>query len=176
MYIDRVEETDPDLKIMNASVYGMVRNIDDNVGRLMQTLRDLELEENTIVLFMTDNGPNTVRFNGHMKGMKGWVNDGGVRVPCFIQWKGTLPEDRVVSSMTAHIDLLPTLTSLMGVEFNPQREIHGVDLVPRIMGVDREEERFVFTHVNHGQDVSQIPVPCGRLNGGWPSGIRTTPS
>lgn len=157
MYKDRVTEGDSALKIMNASVYGMVRNIDDNVGRLMRILREEGLEENTIVVFLTDNGPNTQRFNGHMKGRKGWVNDGGVRVPCFIRWKGHLPEGKVVESMTAHIDLLPTLTSLMGVGFEPVRELHGMDLSGRILGVDREQERTLFTHVNRGVEVTMLP-------------------
>ena len=157
MYIDKVEEPDSALRIMNASVYGMVRNIDDNVGRLMGTLKELDLEENTIVVFLTDNGPNTWRYNEHMKGRKAWVNDGGVRVPCFIQWKNHVPDHRVVSSMTAHIDLLPTLVKMMGVEFVPEKEVHGIDLTPRIMGVDKEQERFLFTHVNQGAVVRPAP-------------------
>jgi arylsulfatase A-like enzyme len=157
MYKDRVTEGDSALRIMNACVYGMVRNIDDNVGRLMQVLQEEGLEENTVVVFLTDNGPNTQRFNGAMKGRKGWVNDGGVRVPCFIRWKGHLPEGKVVESMTAHIDLLPTLTSLMGIEFEPVREIHGIDLTARLMGEDREQARTLFTHVNHGTTVTPLP-------------------
>jgi len=157
MYINRVEEQDSSLRIMNASVYGMVKNIDDNVGRLMKTIEELGLEENTIVVFMTDNGPNTDRFNGHMKGRKAWVNDGGVRVPCFIQWKGHIPEGKMVHSMTAHIDLLPTLVSMMGLNFEPQKELHGTDLTGRIYGVDIEEERFLYTHVNPGADVKPNP-------------------
>ncbi|MCK4748766.1 MAG: sulfatase-like hydrolase/transferase, partial [Bacteroidales bacterium] len=157
MYIDRVEEADTALRIMNASVYGMVRNIDDNVGRVMGTLRELGIEEHTMVVFLTDNGPNTERFNADMKGRKGWVNDGGVRVPCFIQWKGHVPDNRVVTSMTAHIDLLPTLVNMMGVAFEPQKEVHGIDLSPRIFGVDKEQDRFLFTHVNHGPEVKPAP-------------------
>jgi arylsulfatase A len=156
-YIHKVEEADSALKIMNASVYGMVKNIDDNVGRLLEHLRELDLEENTIVLFMTDNGPNTERFNGHMKGRKAWVNDGGVRVPCFIQWKGHIPENKVINSTTAHIDLFPTLAGMMELDFKPVREIHGVDLNGRIFGVDREEDRFLFTHVNPGEVVKANP-------------------
>jgi len=156
-YIDRVEEADPDLKIMNAAVYGMVKNIDDNMGRLMQTLGELGLEENTIVVFLTDNGPNTNRFNAHMKGRKAWVNDGGVRVPCFLQWKGTIPDHKIIYSTTAHIDLLPTLAGMMDLEFKPRREIHGVDLSGRIFGVDREEDRILFTHVNPGVEVMANP-------------------
>lgn len=156
-YIHRVDETDPELKVMNAAVYGMVKNIDDNVGRLMNQLKELELEENTLVVFLTDNGPNTVRYNGNMKGRKGWVNDGGVRVPCFIQWKGHIPDHKIITSTTAHIDLLPTLAGLMGLEFTTDREIHGVDLTGRILGVDRELDRFLFTHVNHGMEVNANP-------------------
>ena len=165
MYKDRVTEGDSALRIMNASVYGMVSNIDDNVGRLMQTLREEGLEQNTVVVFLTDNGPNTERFNGAMKGRKGWVNDGGIRVPCFIRWKGHLPEGKVVESMTAHIDLLPTLTSLMGIEFEPVREIHGLDLTDRILGEDREQERTLFTHVNRGTALT--PLPGAVRNAEW---------
>ncbi len=157
MYSGRVTAADSALRIMNASVYGMVKNIDDNVGRLMETIRDLGLEERTVVVFLTDNGPNTWRFNGNMKGRKAWVNDGGVRVPCFIRWKGHIPAGKVVNSLTAHIDLLPTLTGLMGIDFEPARELHGWDLTGRILGEDREEDRVVFTHVNHGVEVAPLP-------------------
>jgi len=156
-YINRVEEEDPDLEVMNASVYGMVKNIDDNVGRLMHTLEEVQLEENTIVVFMTDNGPNTWRYNDGMKGKKAWVNDGGVRVPCFIRWKGHLPENRIIRSTSAHIDMVPTLVSMMGLDYHPDKELHGVDLTGRIYGVDRETDRLLFTHVNHGVDVEACP-------------------
>lgn len=157
IYYGKVAEKDSALRIMNASVYGMVRNIDDNVGRVMKTLKELHLEKKTIVLFLTDNGPNTWRYNGDMKGRKGWVNDGGVRVPCFIQWKGHLPENRVIRSTTAHIDLLPTLVSLMDLDFTPRNEIHGIDLTGRFFGADTESERCLFTHVNHGSRVNASP-------------------
>lgn len=157
MYIHKVTDPDSALRIMNASVYGMVKNIDDNVGRLMETLRELHLEKNTIVVFMTDNGPNTERFNGQMKGRKGWVNDGGVRVPCFIQWKGTIPANKVIRSTTAHIDLMPTLANLMGIRFTPERELHGVDLSDKIFGEDYEGDRILFTHVNQGVEVDALP-------------------
>lgn len=156
-YKDKVEELDSSLRTMNASVYGMLANIDDNVGRIMETLKELDLEENTIVVFMSDNGPNTIRFNGEMKGRKAWVNDGGVRVPCFIQWKGHIPDHKVLRSTTAHVDILPTLVSLMGVDFKPRKEIHGIDLSKRIMGEDSEEERLLYTHVNHGEKLRPFP-------------------
>jgi arylsulfatase A len=100
-----------------------------------------------------------------MKGRKGWVNDGGVRVPLFMQWKGHLPENRIISTTAAHIDILPTLVSLMGLDFSSRREIHGRDLAGRIMGVDREEERVLYTHVNPGVEVS--PLPGAVRTGEW---------
>jgi len=156
-YKDLVTESDSSLRIMNACVYGMVSNIDDNVGRLMRTLVELDLEENTLVVFMTDNGPNTWRYNGGMKGKKAWVNDGGVRVPCFLRWTGHLPEGKVVRETAAHIDLLPTLAAITGLGFQPPREIHGTDLSPLILGNGPEPERMIFTHVNHGRDVKAAP-------------------
>ncbi|MGK2863175.1 MAG: sulfatase-like hydrolase/transferase, partial [Chitinophagaceae bacterium] len=63
-----------------ASIYGMVENVDDNIGRLVHFLKKNQLEENTIIIFMSDNGPNGIRYNGAMKGIKGSVHEGGVRV------------------------------------------------------------------------------------------------
>ena len=68
-----------------ASVYGMVENMDDNIGRLLAKLDDLKLRENTIVIFMSDNGPNGARYNARMRGVKGTYHEGGSRVPCFIR-------------------------------------------------------------------------------------------
>ena len=161
-YMERVEEEDPSLQIMNACVYGMVENIDHNVGRIISQLEALDIDRHTIVLFMTDNGPNTWRFNGEMKGKKAWVNDGGVRVPCFIRWKGHIPQEKVLDAMTAHIDLLPTLCGLMEVDFKPEREIHGLDLSSYIMGEEQPGDRFLFTHLHNAGN----PLP-------WPGAIRS---
>ncbi|MBN2665910.1 MAG: sulfatase-like hydrolase/transferase, partial [Bacteroidales bacterium] len=69
-----------------SSVYGMVENMDDNISRLLEKLEELNIAENTIVIFFSDNGPNTDRYNGGMKGRKGSVDEGGVRVPFYIKW------------------------------------------------------------------------------------------
>ena len=94
----------------------MMENLDDNVGRVLRRLDDLGLARNTIVVFFSDNGPNSSRWNGGMKGRKGSTDDGGVRSPLFIRWPGQLPAGRVVTQIAGAIDLLPTLTSLAGVE------------------------------------------------------------
>ena len=114
----------------NASVYGMVENIDDNVGRLLQTLDSLSISNNTIVIFMTDNGPNGRRFNGGMRGTKASVHEGGVRVPCFFRWPSHLKENVSISTITSHIDVLPTLADLCHIPLPDSLHLDGVSLLP----------------------------------------------
>ncbi|MGB5666317.1 MAG: sulfatase-like hydrolase/transferase, partial [Maribacter sp.] len=77
----------------------MVENIDYNVGRISTKLQELKLEENTIVIYLSDNGPNGWRWNGGMRGKKGSTDEGGVRTPFFIQWKDSLPAGKKVSQI-----------------------------------------------------------------------------
>ncbi|MBI3856220.1 MAG: arylsulfatase, partial [Planctomycetes bacterium] len=105
---------DAGLKDETARVYAMVSNIDDNVGRLLKTLETLKLDKDTIVIFMTDNGPQQERFNGGMRGLKGSVFEGGIRVPFFLRWPGLGGEPRDVKTLTGHIDVMPTLLEACG--------------------------------------------------------------
>jgi len=110
-----------------AAFYGMIANIDENMGRLMRKLKELDIEENTILIFMTDNGSSGVRtdekgfsiqgFNAAMRGRKGKLYDGGHRVPCFIRWPGgELSGGRDIASLTAHIDIMPSLIDMCGLK------------------------------------------------------------
>lgn len=72
-----------------SAIYGMVENMDENIGKVLQKLEMLNLVDNTIIIFLSDNGPNTDRYNGGMKGRKGSVDEGGVRVPFYIKWLST---------------------------------------------------------------------------------------
>jgi len=133
-----------------ACVYGMVENIDDNVGRILSCLKQRGLEKNTIIVFLSDNGPNGIRYNGNMKGIKGSVHEGGVRVPCFIMWKDTIRPGTIIQSLSAHIDIYPTLLDLCQLTPAPAKTIDGLSLAPLI--VEGEEsvavDRNIFTHVN----------------------------
>lgn len=106
----------------------MVENIDFNVGRVMAKLRELDLEEDTIVIYLSDNGPNGWRYNGNMRGKKGSPDEGGVRSPFFIQWKNKLPAGKTVSQITGSIDLLPTLTALAQIPCTTLYPIDGKDI------------------------------------------------
>lgn len=145
-YFDKYKALGMDNK--NAAVYGMCANINDNVGRLLSVLDSLELTDNTIVLFLTDNGPNGVRYNGGMKGIKGDVDEGGIRVPLFIRYPGKLPAGKTIPQICAHIDLFPTLHELCGIPWPDTLELDGISLVPLIYQTPSSPtaERMIFTH------------------------------
>lgn len=132
----------------NATIYGMCENLDDNIGHLLSVIDSLELAGNTIVLFLTDNGPNGIRYNGGMKGIKGSVDEGGIRVPLFVRYPGKLPAGKTIPRICAHIDLFPTLHELCGIPWPDTLELDGISLLPFI----REDssalssERMIFTH------------------------------
>jgi arylsulfatase A len=146
-----------------ASIYGMVENVDDNVGRLLQALDRLNLAQNTIVVFATDNGPNGHRFNGGMKGIKGSVDEGGVRVPLFVRWPGRIRPQTLIRPNAAHIDLLPTLVDLCGLRFTPAHPLDGRSLTSLLLGrSDTLADRMLFTHVTNMND-SQLSDEPGSV-------------
>ncbi|MDA7881895.1 arylsulfatase [Akkermansiaceae bacterium] len=136
--------------VTNANFYGMIANIDHNMGLLRQKLVDLKLTENTILIFMTDNGTSSgfaldrndpnydmldslpVRgYNAGMRGRKSSVYDGGHRVPFFIHWpKGKLTGGKDLDTLAAHIDILPTLADLCGIPVAKDYRPDGISLTP----------------------------------------------
>jgi arylsulfatase A-like enzyme len=124
----------------------MIENQDWNVGRVLKKLDDLGLAENTIVVYFSDNGPNSFRWNGGMKGRKGTTDEGGVRSPCFIRWPAKLPAGQTVSEIAGAIDLLPTLTALARVAPVGKKPLDGRDLSPLLMGNTAScPERMIFS-------------------------------
>jgi arylsulfatase A-like enzyme len=112
----------------------MMENLDFNVGRVLNRLDELGLGENTIVLFFSDNGPNTARWNGGMRGIKASTDEGGVRSVFFIRWTaGGIRAGTVIRPIIGAIDLLPTLTSLAGIERVGEKPLDGRDLSPLLL-------------------------------------------
>ena len=131
-------------KVPNAAFYGMISNIDDNLGRLMAKLKELDIDDNTILIFMTDNGTSAgfrvgKGYNSGMKGTKGSLYEGGHRVPCFIRWpeKG-IKGGQDIDELSAHIDLLPTLIELCALKVPQDVKFDGVSLVPLLTGLSKE--------------------------------------
>ncbi len=113
-----------------ARVYAMVANIDQNVGRVLNKLEELQLARDTVLIFLTDNGPQRARFNSGMRGLKGSVYEGGIRVPCFMRWPGRIGPGSKVDRLAAHIDVFPTLAEACGVALPRGAHIDGKSLMP----------------------------------------------
>lgn len=144
-----------------ACAYAMVENLDQNIGRLLEQLNRSEVSDNTIVVFLTDNGPNSDRFNGRMRGRKGSVHEGGVRVPLFMRWPQKITPGRTVKPISAHIDLLPTLLEMCRIERPSEVSIDGVSLWPLIRDAGQEAtwpDRRLFTSRTSGHETSLADI------------------
>lgn len=126
-----------------ASFYGMIENIDDNMGRLLDRLDALGIADNTIVIFMTDNGTaagfrDGGGYNAGMRGTKGSPYDGGHRVPFFVRWPGGgIGGGRDVDVLSAHIDVMPTLLELCGFAPPNGVDLDGISLAPLLVAPDK---------------------------------------
>jgi arylsulfatase len=114
-------------------VYAMITNIDDNIGKLLRKLEDLSIADNTLIIFMTDNGPQQTRYVGGMRGRKGDVYQGGVRVPFYIRYPSYFAKNKDVETVAAHIDILPTLAQICDIKLPEKKKIDGKSLLPLIM-------------------------------------------
>jgi arylsulfatase A-like enzyme len=143
-----------------ARVYGMVTNIDDNLGRLFAKLEALKLADNTLVIFLTDNGPQQVRYNGGLLQRKTSVHEGGIRVPCFVRWPARLKGGRKVSQIAAHIDIAPTVLEACGVDRPKGVKFDGRSVLPLLRGdkVDWPNRTLYFQW--HRGDVPQLNRAC----------------
>jgi arylsulfatase A-like enzyme len=146
---------DLDIPEFQKIFYGMITNVDDNFAKLQQKLKDLKIDDNTIVIFMTDNGTasgyKTVGgklhgFNAGMKGTKNSEYEGGHRVPFFISYpKMNIKGGKDIDELTAHIDVLPTLAALCNIDL-PNLKIDGMDISSVILGKQKSINReYVIT-------------------------------
>jgi arylsulfatase len=139
-----------------AAYYGMITNIDDNVGRLRAKIRQLKLAERTLVVFMTDNGhPHEQLFNANMRGKKGTPYEGGTRVPAFFCWPGRLKAGINVGALAGAVDFFPTIVQLTDAPVPEDVNIDGRSLIPLLEnGNATWPDRYLFTHVGRW-DVGQ---------------------
>lgn len=134
-----------------ARVYGMVENLDENVGKLMAWLKREKLSDDTIVIFLGDNGPQQKRFTAGLRGRKSWTYEGGIRVPFVAQWPGHFQGGTKSDQIAAHIDLLPTLLSLTKTPRPASLALDGIDLSELLSGKKAElPERSLFFQVHRG--------------------------
>ncbi len=148
---------DQDLGVNLANFYGMIANIDDNVGKLRSFLDDEGLTENTIFIFTTDNGSSSGDkvFNAQMRGKKGSEYDGGHRVPLFIRWpKSGLMGGRDVEPITAYVDVLPTLIDLCQIAPPSGVKFDGRSIRPLLEGTNEKSwpDRILVTDSQRVKD------------------------
>lgn len=127
----------------------VVEELDSGVGEILQTLKSLQLEENTIVIFMSDNGP-FLSYGNHagraepFREGKLTTFEGGLRVPFLVRWPGRVPQARVSDELLTGLDLLPSLAALVGGKLPTERKIDGVDLSPLLLGKPDAKGRAAF--------------------------------
>jgi arylsulfatase A-like enzyme len=135
-----------------AKFFGMIANIDDNVGRLMAKLKEWGLEQNTLVIIMNDNGgfpPACKIFNAGMSGSKNTAWEGGTRAASFWYWPGGV-RPGISDALTAHLDVFPTLAELAGAKLDSklEQQIEGRSLVALLENPHADwADRYLFTHI-----------------------------
>jgi len=127
----------------------MLQEMDDAVGQVLARLRERNLEEDTLIFFLSDNGGPTTKFapngsrNGLLRGSKGDTWEGGIRVPFVIQWKGKLPEGKTIDHPVIALDILPTALAASG-QTKAATKLDGIDLLPMLKGPAELKERALF--------------------------------
>ena len=133
--------------------YGMIENIDDNMGILMEKMDEWGLSDNTILIFMSDNGKalhndgNVPAYNAGMKGYKGTVHEGGTRVPFFVRWPKHFDGGRDIEVLTCHFDIYPTMADILGIDLPAPEQIEGRSMLPLLSELNVDwSDRYRFFH------------------------------
>jgi arylsulfatase A-like enzyme len=133
-------------------IAAMITNIDENVGRLFETLKATGLYDNTLVFLLTDNGPNTMRYVGDMRGMKTNVVEGGIRTAMWSHWPAMLPSGVAVEdTIAAHIDLFPTIAEACDATIPEGLQIDGRSILSQLKDPGKRlAPRPLFMQIHRG--------------------------
>lgn len=157
----RIVQSDP--------VYAaMVHNLDRNVGRLLDTLEECGLADDTLVLFTSDNGGLATSEGAPTSNLplaegKGWCYEGGTRVPLLVRWPGHAAPGTVCDTPVVSTDLYPTLLAAAGLPARPDQHVDGVSLVPLLRGARRLERDAIFWHYPHYGNQGGTPASAVRM-------------
>lgn len=139
-----------------ARICAMITNIDENVGRLFKKLDQLGIRENTIVMYLNDNGPNSMRYVGNMRGMKTHIDDGGVRSPLVFHWPAKVKARKTSDELCAHIDLMPTILDACGVKMPAKVKIDGRSFLSLLTGNNAPWPKRQVVLQTHRGNVPQL--------------------
>lgn len=136
-------------KKSGAGLYGdALLDLDDSVGEVLDTLKASGLDENTLVLFTSDNGATFGGSTGGLRGMKGATYEGGYRVPCIARWPGKIPAGHVSGELAAMMDLFATALQVAGAKMPDNRVLDGRNILPLLTSAAKSPHEFVFGHQN----------------------------
>lgn len=139
--------TTDDNKVNRQLLASMVECLDDNIGRVLKAIDDNGLRENTVVLFLSDNGGQIERGasdNSPLRGSKNTLWEGGVRVPAAIRWPAALEGGKRITEPMGYVDVLPTLARIAGLNEPPTKNIDGTDVLDVLTGKQREIDRCIY--------------------------------
>ena len=127
----------PDIEDKKRKTYAaMVSAVDDGVGNVLRTLKDNGIEENTLIVFLSDNGGahNNASQNTPLRGTKGSVYEGGFRVPFAMQWKGVIPANTSYEKSVSSLDIMASIVDILDIKTNPKKPLDGVNIIPYLTG------------------------------------------
>jgi len=132
-------------KKTGTGLYGdVIAELDWSVGQILKTLKDLNLDESTLVIFTSDNGPWYGGSTGGLRGMKGRSWDGGIRVPMIARWPGKIPPNRVLDDVASSVDLFPTVLTAAGVSVPTDKKLDGRNILPLLQGKSKLPPKAIF--------------------------------
>src|SRR5207253_2806000 len=134
-------------KKSSVGLYGdVIAELDVSVGQVLAKVKEFGLEERTLIVFTSDNGPWYGGSSGGLRGMKGTTWEGGYRVPCIARWPGKLPAGRTSDGLSVTPDLFPTVLAATGIETPPNLILDGRDLLPLLRGKAASPHEVLFSH------------------------------
>ena len=140
-----------------ARIYAMVSNIDDNVGKVFDALEKLKITRETIVIYMSDNGPHGYRYVGGFKGTKSMSTEGGLRSPIWFHWPEKFKAGGKSGLITAHFDIMPTFAELIGAEMPKNRAIDGKSILSTLKGKEQKwDDRKIILQNHRGTKVQRF--------------------
>lgn len=160
-----------------ARIAAMITNIDENVGRLFEQLDALRILDNTIVIYLNDNGPNTMRYVGNMRGMKSHVDDGGIRSPLLFHWPRKVQPGSESKDLCVHMDVTPTLLEACGVTVPEGLHLDGRSFLPLLTDAAEKLPTRTVVLQSHRGNVPQAFNHFALHEGHWklvhPTGFGT---
>ncbi|MBA7478613.1 N-acetylgalactosamine-6-O-sulfatase [subsurface metagenome] len=139
----------------------MISRLDSDIGRILNRLKALGIDDNTLVIFSSDNGPHKeggiapdfFDSNGPLKGIKRDLYEGGIRVPMIARWPGKIKAGSETEHISAFWDILPTLAELVGVQ--PPKDIDGISMLPTLLNKPQEQHKYLYWEFHEGSSSRQ---------------------